>query len=68
MGELTDQSRRFIDAVPAGAWYCLSRESAGIDFSGAAGEEARRLAEINFARVRAMSGLDLRPGAEPAGR
>lgn len=55
---LTEQTRSFIAGVPEGGWYVLSREGAGIDFSGAAGEDARRLSRLNFARLRAM-GLEV---------
>lgn len=60
MSHLTEQSRSFIESGPEGGWYCLSREGAGIDFSGQAGEDARRLSRLNFERL-AAQGIHVGP-------
>ncbi len=52
--ERTSATQAFIDGVAPGAFYVLSREGPGFALSGEALEDARRLSDLNFARVRQM--------------
>lgn len=44
-------SEIFIERLPKGSFYVLSREGHGFGFSGETADEARELTESNFERI-----------------